>query len=114
VRELREFRVHHDELSSEGIAVAGVSREAPAVNRAWVERLRLPYPLLADTQREAGPAFGVIQRIGLGGFALELFRRTTFLIDRRGVVMAVWEQVRIRGHAREVLDVARALRSTPA
>ena len=50
-----------------------------------------------------------MRRIGIGGWKIELFRRSTFLIDRHGVVVAVWGDVKIRGHALEVLEVAKAL-----
>jgi peroxiredoxin Q/BCP len=103
VRELREFRVHHVGLQSAGIEVAGVSLDPTETQRVWAGRLGL------DTEREAGEAFGVLRRIGIGTFTIELFRRSTFLVDAHGVVRAVWEKVRIRGHALEVLDVARGL-----
>lgn len=111
---MREFRVHHVELQSAGIAVAGISLDPPETNLRWAERLHLPYPLLSDTERAAGDAFGVIRRFGLGGFQVELFRRTTVLVDLHGVVRAVWGKVRIRDHALDVLQVARALSSVPA
>ena len=35
--------------------------------------------------------------------------RTTFLIDRDGRIARIWEKVRVRGHAKEVLEAAKAL-----
>lgn len=113
MRELREFRVHHAEMRAAGLEVAGVSLDTLEAARRIAERLRLPYPLLSDPGRRAGDAFGVIHRVGLGGFRIELFRRTTFLVDLHGIVRAVWEKVKIRGHARDVMDVARGLGSMP-
>jgi peroxiredoxin Q/BCP len=109
VRELREFRVHHDEFTREGIEVAGVARDPAESNRHWSERLRLPYPLLSDRDGAAGRAFHVARRLGIGGWSIELFRRTTFLIDERGEIAAAWVKVRVRGHAATVLEAARAL-----
>jgi peroxiredoxin Q/BCP len=109
VRELREFRVHHPDFVRHGLAVAGVTRDTVESNRAWSERLHLPYPLLSDPDGQAGRSLGVVRRIPLGAWKLDLFRRSTFLIDLHGIVAAVWREVRIRGHADEVLDVARTL-----
>jgi peroxiredoxin Q/BCP len=78
-------------------------------NRHWVERLRLPYPLLSDPDGAVGVAFGVTRRIGIAGWNVEFFRRSTFLLDFNGVIAAVWEKVKIRGHALEVLEVAKAM-----
>jgi peroxiredoxin Q/BCP len=105
VRELREFRAHHEELRAAGLEVAGVSREPAEKNRRWTTRLDLPYPVLSDPEGEAAGHFGVVRRIGIGGWKVEFFRRSTFLIDTDGVVAAVWGDVKVRGHARDVLAV---------
>ena len=89
--------------------MAGVTRDTVESNRHWAQRLRLPYLLLADRDGEAGAAFGVTRRVGIAGWNVEFFRRSTFLIDRRGVVAAVWGKVKIRGHALEVLQMAKTI-----
>jgi peroxiredoxin Q/BCP len=109
VRELREFRVHHDECRDAGLEVAGISLDPLERNREWARRLELPYPLLSDVERRAGDAFGIIQRIGIGGWNVEFFRRVTVLADARGRIRRVWEKVKVRGHAREVIEGARAI-----
>jgi peroxiredoxin Q/BCP len=86
-----------------------VTRDSVKSNRDWIRRLDLPYLLLSDAEGEAGRAFGVVRRIGLGSWNVELYRRATFLIDREGAVAGIWSRVKIRGHATEVLDAALAL-----
>ena len=56
----------------------------------------------------AGEALGIVRRIGLGGWSVELFRRTTLLVDVEGRIAAWWGKVTIRGHAAEVLRAAQA------
>lgn len=111
---MREFRARHAEYVSAGVAVAGVTLDTPESCRTWARRLRLPYPLLSDTGRRAGEACHVLRSIGLAGWKVEFFRRTTLLVDREAIVRAVWGDVRIRGHAREVLAAARALPESSA
>ncbi len=106
---MRGFRALHPKFAEVGAAVAGVSLERADANRAVAERLALPYPLLSDPERAAGTAFRVLTRVGIGGWGIELFRRTTFLVDVRGAIAAVWGHVRVGGHALEVLRAARAL-----
>lgn len=67
--------------------------------------------MLSDPDGEAGNAFGVTRRLGIGAWKVEFFRRSTFLVDLHGVVAAVWGEVKIRGHAREIMALADALRS---
>jgi len=106
---MREFRAQHDAFTALGVTVAGVSLDGMAANRQWAERLKLPFPLLSDERREAGEAFGIIRRVGIGSWRAEFFRRSTLLIDEAGKVAAVWSRVKLRGHALEVLRVTRAL-----
>lgn len=93
--------------------MAGVSRNTLEAHREWAARLRLPYPLLADPSLEAARALGLVHTLGLGGWNVELFRRSTLLVDTDGIVVAVWGKVKVRGHARQVLDAARALAGGP-
>lgn len=106
---MREFRVLHPEFAALGAEVAGVSFDPMQRARSWAERLKLPYPLLCDTERQVAEALGLIRRIGIGGWSVELLHRATLLADRQGVIRGVWGSVKVRGHAREVLQAARSL-----
>ena len=106
---MREFRARHAQLVAAGATVAGVTLDSIESCRTWSLRLRLPYPLLSDTEREAGNRCHVLRRVGVAGWNIEFFRRTTLLVDTAGIVRGVWGDVKIRGHAREVLAAVRAL-----
>lgn len=109
MREQREFRAHYDEFRAEGVEIAGISLDPIERSLEWSRRLKLPYPLLSDAERIAGAEFGVVRRVGIGTWGVEWFRRSTLLVDRDGIVRAVWETIPARGHALEVLAVAKAL-----
>lgn len=109
MRELREFREAYSSFQDASIAIAGVSTDSLASHEKWARRLQIPFPLLADPERVAGHELGLVRRLGVGGWAVELFRRATLLANREGVVAAVWTEVKIRGHAEDVLKTARAL-----
>jgi len=113
VLELREFRAHHKQLIAAGLSVVAVTRDRPEANAKQAGRLRLPYPVLSDTSGDVGRAFGVVRSVGIGPWQIEFFRRSTFLADIHGTVSAVWRDVKIRGHALKVMDVARALSRPP-
>lgn len=109
MRELREFREHHDNFADAGIRVAGVSADTLESHRQWSERLRIPYPLVSDTGRRAAHALGLVMKFGIAGWSVELFRRTTLLVGADGRVAAAWGKVKVRGHAEAVLAAARGL-----
>lgn len=110
MRELREFRVHHAELCAAGADVAGVCRDSVESNRAWTRRLALPFPLLSDASGDVARALGVLRRIPIGAWTIELMRRSTLLAEPGGRIAVAWGDVKIRGHARQVLDAVRATR----
>jgi peroxiredoxin Q/BCP len=93
-----------------GITVAGVSRDSLESHQRWVKRLHLPYALLSDPGGEATRRLGLEHRIGIAGWSIELVRRTTMLIDARGIVDTIWGRVKVRGHAAAVLARAREMR----
>ena len=106
---MRELRARHAAFAAAGIRVAGVTLDSIESCRTWAGRLRLPYPLLSDAKRAAGEQCHVLRRVGIGGWNVEFFSRTTLLVDAAGVVRAVWGSAKLRGHALEVLNVALAL-----
>jgi peroxiredoxin Q/BCP len=113
VRELREFREAYPSFEAASVAIAGVSTDSIESHEKWAQRLRIPFPLLSDPERLAGHELGLLRKLGLGDWSVELFRRATLLVDRTGIVAAAWTEVKIRGHAEQVLQAARALESTP-
>jgi len=50
-----------------------------------------------------------MRRVGIGAWGIEFFRRSTFLVDREGVVAAVWGEVKVRGHVSEIITRAETL-----
>lgn len=86
-----------------------MNADTVAGNLTWSRRLRLPYPVLADPERAAAAAFGGLMRLGIGGWTIELFKRRTVLAGRDGVIAAIWDRVRVRGHADDVLHAATVL-----
>ncbi len=93
-----------------GIPLVGVSVDTLESHRRWIERLHLPFRLLSDPERKAGSALQLMRRIGVGPWGVELFRRATVLADVQGVIAAAWDKVRPRGHARQVLAAAQAVK----
>ena len=74
------------------------------------ERLRGIFsPLLADTEGLACEAFGAIVEKSMYGKKYMGIDRCTWLFDGKGVLRQVWRGVKVKGHAAEVLEAAKAL-----
>jgi peroxiredoxin len=62
--------------------VVGVSADPPETNLAWARELKLPFRLLSDVR----PAGDVGRRWGVWDELWKIQRRSTFIVDREGVV----------------------------
>jgi peroxiredoxin Q/BCP len=69
----------------------------------------LPFTLLADTDKTLAKAFGVWAKKQNYGREYMGIVRSTFLVDKAGVVKKVWRGVRVDGHVEAVLQAAGAL-----
>ncbi len=72
----------------------------------WREKLKIPYPLLADVDHAVADAYGVwVEKTSKStGQTFWGIARTTFLLDEDGRVLKVFPKVQVQGHSQEVLD----------
>ena len=89
----------------------GVNPASAESHAGYAERLRLNFPLLSDPEGEVCRKYGVIQNKETEGVRRECLVRSTFVIDKKGVIRHVAYDVRPRGHAAEVFDVVKRLRA---
>ena len=89
--------------------VLGVSPDSVASHARFRKKHRLPFTLLADPGHAVADLYGVWQEKTTFGRTYMGIARTTFVIDREGVVAHVFEKVRVKGHAEAVEDAVRAL-----
>lgn len=98
------FRDAYSTFKDAGAEVVGISSDDADSHQRFADHHRLPFVLLADTRGEARKAFGVKKTLGI------LPGRTTFVLDRNGVVQHVFDsQLRPTAHVGEALDVVKRL-----
>jgi peroxiredoxin Q/BCP len=90
-------------------ALLGVSADAPKAQEAFRDKHHLTTPLVSDEKHETLEAYGVWGEKSMYGRTFLGILRTTVLIDKDGRVARVWRNVKVDGHADEVLAAARAL-----
>jgi peroxiredoxin Q/BCP len=84
--------------------VVGVSKDTPAAQKKWKEKLGLPFPLLSDADTTVQQAYGVWQEKNMYGNKVMGTVRTTVVIGPDGKVEKVFPKVKVEGHVAEVLE----------
>jgi peroxiredoxin Q/BCP len=90
-------------------AVLGVSADPLKAQEAFRDKHQLSIPLVSDETHEMLQAYGVWQEKSMYGKTFLGILRTTVLIDRSGKIARIWRNVKVDGHADEVLAAAQAL-----
>lgn len=102
-----EFRDAWRELKQSGAVVLGVSPDDVPSHRRFRNTLRLPFPLLADPDHRVAERYGVWGEKSMYGRKYYGVLRTTFLIGPTGRIVSVFERVKPKGHAAQVLEALR-------
>jgi thioredoxin-dependent peroxiredoxin len=97
------------QFAKAGTQIFGISPDSVKSHEKFKRKHGLELTLAADEGRAALEAYGVWKEKSLYGRKYMGVERTTILIDRKGAIARVWRKVRVRGHAEEVLEAARAL-----
>lgn len=108
-REAQDFTALADEFEASGTWVIGISKDDPKSHAKFAEKYDLKVRLLTDADGAACEAFGVWTEKNMYGRKYMGIERSTFLINREGVIEKVWRKVKVPGHAEAVLAAAREL-----
>ena len=103
-KEACNFRDDLAALSRERAVVLGVSRDDIASHARFAQKFRLNFPLLSDPDAAVCKAYGVYKQKSMYGRTYWGIERTTFVIDERGHIVAVFPKVSVDGHSQAVLQ----------
>lgn len=112
--EAKDFTALAGEFAKAGVELLGVSKDPADKHRKFTAKHGLAVPLATDTaQGGLSDALGIWTEKQLYGKKFIGMVRTTYLLDPQGRIARVWDKVKVKGHAEEVLAAAQALSSTP-
>lgn len=103
------FRDLHPEFTREHAVVFGVSRDSIKSHERFKDKQGFPFELLSDEDESLCTAFDVIKMKNMYGKQVRGIERSTFLIDKAGVLRREWRKVKVDGHAETVLDAVKEL-----
>lgn len=103
------FRDNLPKFKSSKAVVLGASILDERSKAKFAEKFKVNFPLLADADHAIAEKYGVWQEKSLYGRKFMGIVRTTYLIGEDGMVVRRWDNVKVDGHADEVLDAVKEL-----
>jgi peroxiredoxin Q/BCP len=97
------LRDNYKRLRKEGYEVLGVSTDSEASHRKFIEKEKLPFRLLADTDKSLHQQFGTWVEKSMYGRKYMGTARTTFILDEAGRISRVIDKVDTRNHTEQIL-----------
>jgi peroxiredoxin Q/BCP len=103
------FRDHHADFLAANTVVFGISRDGLKSHENFKAKQAFPFELISDKDESLCQLFDVIKLKKLYGKEYLGVDRSTFLIDKDGVLRQEWRGVKVPGHVAAVLEAAQAL-----
>jgi len=105
----QDFRDRHDQFEALDTVIFGVSRDGLKAHDNFREKQAFSFHLISDKDEALCQQFDVIKLKKLYGKEYMGIDRSTFLIDKDGVLRREWRGVKVPGHVDEVLEAVRSL-----
>jgi peroxiredoxin Q/BCP len=102
-KEAKSFRDYSGEFEDLNTKIVGISTDSVKSHEKFADKYGLNFTLLSDKSKMICRSCGVM---GLTGTTA---KRTTFLLDKEGVIRNIWESVNVKGHAEDVLNKIKEL-----
>ena len=104
-----QFRDSYADFQAANAEIVGVSRDSLKSHENFKAKFSFPFELLADTEELACGIFGTMKMKNMYGKQVRGVERSTFVIDKNGVIVKEWRGVNVDGHALEVLNFIKTL-----
>lgn len=98
------LRDNYVALKKQGFEILGISNDSESRHQKFIDKHELPYPLLADTNKDIVNAYGVYGPKSFMGKKYEGIHRTTFIIDEEGKIHSIIEKVKTKAHADQIME----------
>ena len=105
--EARDFRDHFKKFKN--TVILGVSADSPERHQKFIEKYKIPFELIADESKKISEKYGVWQEKKLYGKTFMGIVRSTFVIDKNGILKKIFQKVKVKGHVDEVLKILKKI-----
>tara|TARA_B110000503_G_C6782925_1_gene264025 strand:+ start:22 stop:477 length:456 start_codon:yes stop_codon:yes gene_type:complete len=104
-----QFRDLYSELQAASTEIVGVSRDSLKSHENFKAKFSFPFELLSDSEEKACQIFDVIKMKNMYGKQVRGIQRSTFVIDKNGMLIQEWRKVKVADHVEEVLAFVKSI-----
>ncbi|SCM11978.1 peroxiredoxin [Bacillus wiedmannii] len=110
-KEACSFRDNYSEFQQlEDVELFGISADNLESHQKFSEDYKLPFQLLSDENFEVAKRYGVYEEKKFLNKAIKSINRTTFILDKKGIIKKIFTDVNPSDHAKEVLEELKKIR----
>jgi peroxiredoxin Q/BCP len=98
------LRDNYQTLLDNGYVVLGCSADSPERHQKFIAKHDLPFSLISDESKEVLNAYGVWGPKKFMGKEYDGINRTTFVIDKDGIIKDIITKVKTKAHTSQILE----------
>jgi len=104
-----DFRDNYEAFAQYNTVILGISPDPIEQHVKFIDKHELPFDLLADTEQEVANMYDVWKLKKMFGKEFYGVERSTFILDKEGVVQKEYRKVKVKGHIEETLQFVKEL-----
>ena len=102
--EAKDFSKLYKEFKKLNCEIVGISKDTIESHRKFISKFKIPFQLLSDEKIIALKKYGAWGEKSMYGKKFMGIKRTTVLINLKGKIIKIWNNVKVKDHAKEVLN----------
>ena len=102
--EAKDFSKLYKEFKKLDCEIVGVSKDNIESHKKFIDKFKIPFQLLSDEKIVVLKKYGVWGEKSMYGKKFMGIKRTTVLINPKGKILKIWNNVKVTDHAKEVLN----------
>ncbi|NCU68699.1 MAG: peroxiredoxin [Candidatus Fonsibacter ubiquis] len=102
--EAKDFTKLYKQFKKLNCEIVGISKDSIESHKKFINKFKIPFQLLSDEKMIALKKYGAWGEKSMYGKKFMGIKRTTVLINPKGKIIKTWNNVKVKDHAKEVLN----------
>ena len=102
--EAKDFTKLYKQFKKSNCEIVGISKDSIESHKKFINKFKIPFQLLSDEKMIALKKYGAWGEKSMYGKKFMGIKRTTVLINPKGKIIKTWNNVKVKDHAKEVLN----------